>query len=81
MSQISDEAKILLALQVLQNNPKLSLRRATTIYQVPFSTLRRCRNDIESRRDSIPSSHRLTDLEEQIIVQFILNPDSQGFPS
>jgi hypothetical protein len=38
MPQSSNEARILLALQALQNNPKLSLRRASTIYQVSFET-------------------------------------------
>ncbi|KAJ0126137.1 MFS transporter prlL, partial [Fusarium oxysporum f. sp. albedinis] len=40
MSQPSNEARILLALQALQNNPKLRLRRAATIYKVGYSTLR-----------------------------------------
>ncbi|OBS16237.1 hypothetical protein FPOA_13041 [Fusarium poae] len=81
MPQSSNEARILLALQALQNNPKLSLRRASTIYQVSFETLRRRHNGIQSRRDCIPKSRKLSDLEEQIIVQFILDLDSRGFPS
>src|SRR6478736_5708502 len=81
MSSSNTEARILLALQALQNNPKLSLRRAATIYQVPFETLRRRHHGIQSRCDTIPKSRRLSDLEEQIIVQFILDLDSRGFPS
>ncbi|KAJ3454180.1 hypothetical protein MRS44_018074 [Fusarium solani] len=46
---------MLLALQALQNDRKLSLRRAASIYQV-------------------------SDLEEQIIIQFNLDLDSRGFP-
>jgi hypothetical protein len=81
MSQSSNEARILLALQALQNNPKLSLRQATKAYQVRFSTLRDRRNGIQSRGNTIPKSRKLSDLEEQIIVQFILDLDSRGFPS
>src|SRR6478736_9461848 len=81
MSQPSNEARILLALQALQNNPKLSLRRAADIYEVSRFALHRRQNGIQSRGDSIPNSRRLSDLEEQIIVQFILDLDSQGFPS
>src|SRR6478752_7371003 len=81
MSQSSNEARILLALQALQNNPKLSLRQAATNYKVPFETLRRRHHGIQSRCDSIPKSRRLSDLEEQIIDQFILDLDSRGFPS
>jgi hypothetical protein len=35
MSNSSTEARMLLALQALQNNPKLSVRRAADTYEVP----------------------------------------------
>jgi hypothetical protein len=81
MSQSSNEARILLALQALQNNPKLSIQRAATIYSVSWSTLRDRKNGTQSRHDSIPNGRKLSDLEEQIIVQFIIDLDSRGFPS
>ncbi|KAK7582935.1 hypothetical protein V3481_012230 [Fusarium oxysporum f. sp. vasinfectum] len=81
MPQPSNEARILLALQALQNNPKLRLRRAATIYKVGYSTLRDRRNGIQSRSDWVPKSRKLSDLEEQIIVQFLLDLDSRGFPA
>ncbi|GKU10279.1 unnamed protein product, partial [Fusarium langsethiae] len=81
MPQSSNEAKILLAIQALQNNPKLSLRRAAKIYEVGFGTLRNRQNGIQSRDAWVPKSRRLTDLEEQIIVQFLLDLDSRGFPA
>ena len=81
MTQPSNEARILLALQALQNNPKLSIRRAASMYKVRYGTLRNRKNGMQSRCDSIPNSRRLSDLEEKIIVQFILDLDSRGFPS
>ncbi|KAG6997271.1 hypothetical protein FocnCong_v015272 [Fusarium oxysporum f. sp. conglutinans] len=81
MSQSSNEARTLLALQALQNDPKLSTRRAAKIYEISEPRLRRRRNGIQSRRDFIPKSRKLSDLEEKIIVQFILDLDSRGFPS
>ncbi|KAJ0129497.1 Uncharacterized protein HZ326_27401 [Fusarium oxysporum f. sp. albedinis] len=60
MSQSSDEARILLALQALQNNPKLSTRKAATIYKVYYRTLQRRHNGIQSRRDSIPKFPRIS---------------------
>jgi hypothetical protein len=81
MTQSSNEARILLALQALQNNPKLSTRRAATIYEVNYRTLQRRHNGIQSRHNWIPKSRKLSDLEEQIIVQFIVDLDSRGFPS
>jgi hypothetical protein len=80
MSQLNKEANILLALQALQNDPKLSLRRAAKIYKVSLTTLWRRQQGILSQRDTIPKSRKLSDLEEQIIVQFILDLDSRGFP-
>jgi hypothetical protein len=80
MSQLNKEANILLAIQALQNDPKLSLRRAAKIYKVSLTTLWRRQQGILSLRDTIPKSRKLSDLEEQIIVQFILDLDSRGFP-
>ncbi|KAJ0124110.1 Uncharacterized protein HZ326_31474, partial [Fusarium oxysporum f. sp. albedinis] len=80
MSQPNEEGRILLALQALQNNPKLSIRRAANIYNVNRSTLRRRQNGAQSRRDWTPGSRKLSNLEEKTLVRFILKLDSQGFP-
>ena len=80
MPRSNNEANILLALQAYRNDPKLSLRRAAKIYQVKYSTLFDRENGVTSRCDWIPKSRKLSDLEEQIIVQFILDLDSRGFP-
>ena len=81
MPQSSNEARILLALQALQDNPKLTVRRAANIYDVNRSTLGRRQHGILSKRDTPTKSRKLSDQEEQIIVQFILDLDSRGFPS
>jgi hypothetical protein len=39
MAEPNNEANVILALQAIQNNPKLSLRRAAAIYNVLFITL------------------------------------------
>ncbi|KAG6996429.1 hypothetical protein FocnCong_v015407 [Fusarium oxysporum f. sp. conglutinans] len=80
MSQLNKELNILLAIQALQNDLKLSLRRAAKVYKVSLTTLWRRQQGILSQRDTIPKSRKLSDLEEQIIVQFILDLDSRGFP-
>jgi DNA-binding Lrp family transcriptional regulator len=80
MSDSNTEARTLLALQALQNNPRLSIRRVAKTYRVSDHRLRRRQQGIQSRRDTIPNSRRLSDLEEEIIVQFILDLDSRGFP-
>jgi hypothetical protein len=57
------------------------LRRAAGIYNIDYYALRRRQRGIQSRRNSIPNSRKLSDQEEDAIVQFILNLDSRGFPS
>ena len=80
MSSSNTEARILLALQALQNNPKLSLRRAAEIYKVTRMRLWRRQQGIQSRRDTIQKSRKLSNLEEEILIYFILDLDSRGFP-
>ncbi|RYC78456.1 hypothetical protein BFJ63_vAg18671 [Fusarium oxysporum f. sp. narcissi] len=80
MSQSNYEARVLLALQVYQNKPSLSLKRAAKICKVGYGTLGRRQKGVQSRRDTIPKSRRLSDIEEHIIVEFILDLDSREFP-
>jgi hypothetical protein len=80
MPQSDNETNILLALQTYKNHPKLSLRRAAKIYQLRYSTLIDRENGVPARCDTTPNSRKLSDLEEQIIIQFILDLDSRGFP-
>ncbi|KAF4456192.1 hypothetical protein F53441_1609 [Fusarium austroafricanum] len=80
MTQKDYEARILLALHVYQNNPKLGLKRAAKTYKVGYGTLWRRHKGIQSRRDTITKSRRLSNVEEQIIVRFILDLDTRGFP-
>src|SRR6478752_2452280 len=80
MSQSFKESQIILALQAYQADPKLSLRRAAKIYDVSFDALNRRHHGIPAREDYIPSSRKLSNLEEEVIVQYILDLDSRGFP-
>ncbi|SCO91748.1 related to transposase [Fusarium oxysporum] len=81
MSQSTAEARIILALEAYQADPKLSLRRAAFLYDVHFQTLHHRSQGRQARDDYIPSSRKLSDQEEQLIVEYILNLDSRGFPS
>ncbi|KAF5697139.1 hypothetical protein FMUND_15512 [Fusarium mundagurra] len=81
MSQASEEACMNLALQAYQADPKLSLRRAVFLYDVHFQTLHHRSQGRQARADCIPNGRKLSDQEEQIIVEYILNLDSRGFPS
>jgi hypothetical protein len=80
MLQPNQEARIKLALQAYKADPKLSLRQAATVYNIPYPTLQHRSSGRQARSDYVPSSRKLSDLEEQIIVQYILDLDSRGFP-
>ncbi|KAM5527654.1 transposase [Fusarium oxysporum f. sp. phaseoli] len=80
MSQPSKEARVILALQALQNDPKLSFRRAAQIYEVDRNTLRNRKNGRQSRRDTVANSRKLLKLEEETVLQYALDLDSRGLP-
>jgi hypothetical protein len=74
-----DEASINLALQALQKDPGLSVRRAAQVYQVCKKKLGRRRQGMQPRSDIMANSRKLSDLEEQKLVEYILDLDSRGF--
>ena len=80
MSSIPVEAKVILALEALENDPKLSLKAAARLYSVPYTTLHRRRAGKPARRDIPANSRNLTDLEEQTIVQYVVELYTRAFP-
>jgi hypothetical protein len=80
MPRSFNEADIILALEAYQADSKLSLRRAAKIYNVPFRTLHYRSEGRQARDDCIPNSRKLDDLEEEVIIQYILDLDSRVFP-
>ena len=80
MPSTSNEAKITLALQALQNDEKLSVRAAAEIYGVARKTLGRRRAGKPARRDTTPKSRRLTYSEEEAIVRYVLELVTRSFP-
>jgi DDE superfamily endonuclease/helix-turn-helix, Psq domain len=80
MELASEEARILLALRAINRSKPLSLRRAAKLYDVPFTTLRDRKAGRPARHDIQPNCRKLTSYEEQVIVRYILELDSRGFP-
>ena len=80
MGNTSSESQILLAIQAIQKTPSLSLRKAAKVFQVSVTTLRSRMNGRRARQDTRPGSCRLSELEEQAIVHYILDLDARGFP-
>jgi hypothetical protein len=64
----------------MQNNPKLSARAAGKIYSVDHEKLSRRKHGIKSRCNILANSRKLTNLEESVLVQYILDLAAKGFP-
>ena len=80
MPSTSKEARVILALEALQNDKKLSLRAVAKLYNVPVTTLYDRRAGRTARRDSPVNSKKLTKSEEEAIVQYVLELDARSFP-
>ena len=76
MAKPSNESQITLAVQAIQKDPKLSVRRAASIFNVPRSTLFDRMKGIRAVQDTRSVRHRLTELEENVIVTYIIDLDS-----
>ena len=80
MPSTSKKARVILALEALQNDKKLSLRAVAKLYNVPVTTLYDRRAGRTARRDSPVNSKKLTKSEEEAIVQYVLELDARSFP-
>jgi hypothetical protein len=72
------EGRVLLALQAIQKGQIKSIRAVARLFAVPESTLRNRAHGIQSRVDTRPNGHKLTQLEEDSLTKWILSMDSRG---
>jgi hypothetical protein len=80
MQAQSKEARIIIAINSIRSSRKLSIRAAAKIYNVPYTTLADRMKGRTPKTDYRPVARSLTEIEEDVIVQHILDLDSQGFP-
>ncbi len=79
MPIVRNEQQVQLALQAMERDEKLSLRKAAKLYSVAPMTLHERRKGIRSRAETIANSRNLDPLEEQAIVRRVLDLYEQGF--
>ena len=79
MSAQSNEARVILAIEATNRQKKIS-RRAARLYNVPESTIRDRMNSVTPIAERRPAVQLLTEIEEDVIVQYILDLDTRGFP-
>ena len=80
MSILTQESRIIMAMEAIQTSRKrMSRRAAAKLYDVPETTLRDRITGRPARQDVRPNRHKLTNLEEEVLIQYILDLDSRGF--
>jgi hypothetical protein len=80
MSQKNDENQLNLAIQALKNDPKLKVYTASKIYKVDYCKLDERLRSVPPRRAILANSRKITDLEETVLVEHILDLAAKGFP-
>jgi helix-turn-helix, Psq domain len=80
MDLLPAESRVIMALEAIKNNEKLSVRAAAKLYNVSDRTIRHRRDGHPARRDTPANSNKLTNLEERTIIQYILELNSRSFP-
>jgi hypothetical protein len=73
MEPLLKESRIFLALETLEKDPKLSVRKAATIYEIPESSLRYRRAGKQPRHEIAANLRKLTDLEEKVLLERVLD--------
>ena len=80
MESTSKESRVVLALQAIQNDPNLSVRKAAAVYNVNRATLQNRKGGRRARQDTRANSLRLSELEQEAILRYILDLEPRGFP-
>jgi len=74
----NQEGKVLLALDDIKNGRIKSIRAAAKLYDIPHTTLADRAKGVLARVDYRPTGHKLTQLEEDSLTEWILSMDSRG---
>ena len=79
MEPLPKESRIILALEALKKDPKLSVRKAAALYEIPETSLRHRRAGMQPRHELPANLRKLTDLEEKVLLERVLDLDTRGF--
>ena len=80
LAPTSNARQLNLTIQALDKDATLSIRKAAAIYNVSRRTLVRRQNGVASKRDQPAKTRKLTNSEEMVIVDPILEQESEGKP-
>lgn len=76
----SREGRISLAIASYRNNPTESIRALAKAFNIPQSTLHTRIHSTQPRSETASVNRKLSAVEEQSLVQWILDLDRRGFP-
>jgi hypothetical protein len=76
----SIEGRLSLAIACFNNNPSQKKRTLASAYNATESTLRSRLKGTTPRLETAPVNRKLSSIEEQSLIQWILNLDQRGFP-
>ncbi|EDO04977.1 hypothetical protein SS1G_07461 [Sclerotinia sclerotiorum 1980 UF-70] len=79
MQTTSKEARINLAIEAIRISQNLSIRKAAKLYNIPYTTLTSRMNGILPLTERRSANHKMTELEEKSLLQYILDMDERGF--
>jgi hypothetical protein len=77
-NSIEQEGRLLLAISAIQKKEIAAIREAARRFSVPESTLRTRLRGTTNRPETRANSHKLTEAEEDSLVQWILSMDQRG---
>jgi hypothetical protein len=75
-----NKGRLLLALQAFQLKQVASISEAARLYNIPHQTLSDRIHGHVARVDSRANSHKITPVEEEILVQWIISMYERGYP-
>jgi hypothetical protein len=75
----SNKADVQPAISSIENGQIESVYCAAAVYNIPETTLCHQRAGIAAQRNCPPNSKKLTQQEEEVIAQYILDLDQRGF--
>lgn len=74
------EGRVLLAIEAIQTKRITSIREAARHYSVPRNTLHRRLAGSTNRSETRANNHKLSKIEEQSLVQWVVSMDTRGAP-
>lgn len=81
MLSISKEARINLAINTIRKDARMSIRKAAKHFHIPPSSLHnRFHYSMRPQQEVRPPRQKLTEFEEETIVERIIDLDSRAFP-